>query len=160
MDVWIGLPALVVMLLGLAGTVLPFLPGLVIVWLAAVGSMIVNGWTGGAWVTATILTVLFVGAEVTQYALPARAGRASGAPRSSLATGAALGIIGFFVIPVIGFVIGGVAGVYLAERSRLDDPEAARRTTIAVLRSAGIAALVEVSAGILMIIVWLIHVLW
>lgn len=160
MDIWIGLPALVVMLLGLAGTVLPVLPGLLVVWLAAVGSIVMGAWTGGAWITVTLLTLLFAGAIVAQYALPARAGRTSGAPRSSLAAGAAGGVVGFFVIPVIGFVVGGVAGIYLAERSRLHDPDTAWVTTRAVLRSAGVAALIEVGAGILMIVIWLVHVIF
>lgn len=160
MDPVIAVPALLVMLIGLAGVAVPVLPGLSLVWLAAVGSMVLAGWSGGAWVVAAVVTTIFAGAQIAEYALPARAGRAAGAPRSSLLTGAALGVVGFFLIPVIGFVIGGVAGVYLAERSRLGEHDAAWRTTWSVLRSVGIAALLQLLAGILIIAVWAVHVIW
>lgn len=160
MDPVIAIPALLVMLVGLAGVAIPVLPGLSLVWLAAVGSMVIAGWSGGAWVIAAVVTTIFAGAQIAEYALPARAGRAAGAPRSSLLAGAALGILGFFLIPVVGFVVGGVGGVYLAERSRLGDHAAARRTTWAVLKSVGIAALLQLLAGILIIAVWAVHILW
>lgn len=160
MDPLIAVPALLVMLIGLAGVAVPVLPGLSLVWLAAIGSMILAGWSGGAWVTAAVVTTVFAGAQIAEYALPARAGRASGAPRSSLLTGAALGIVGFFLIPVVGFVVGGVGGVYLAERSRLGQHAAAWRTTWSVLKSVGFAALLQLLAGILIIAVWAVHILW
>lgn len=160
MDPVIAVPALFVMLVGLAGVAVPVLPGLSLVWIAAVGSMVIAGWSGGAWVTAAVVTTIFAGAQIAEYALPARAGRAAGAPRSSLLAGAALGILGFFLIPVIGFVVGGVGGVYLAERSRLGDHDAAWRTTWSVLKSVGIAALLQLLAGILIIAVWAVHILW
>lgn len=160
MDPVIALPALFVMLVGLAGIAVPVLPGLSLVWLAAVGSMALDGWSRGAWVTAAVVTTLFAAAQIAEYALPARAGRAAGAPRSSLVAGAALGVIGFFLIPVIGFVLGGVGGVYLAERSRLGEHDAAWRTTWTVLKSVGLAALLQLLAGVLIIAVWAVHVLW
>jgi uncharacterized protein len=35
-----------------------------------------------------------------------------------MVTGALLGIVGFFVVPVVGLVIGFVASIYVAEFSR------------------------------------------
>ena len=160
MDAAVAVPALAVMLIGLAGTVLPVLPGLVLVWLTAIGSMALDGWSGAAWVTATLVTAVFGAAQVAQYALPARAGRTSGAPRRSLVMGAVLGVVGFFVIPLIGFVIGGVGGLYLAERSRLGDHDAAWRTTRSVLRGVGIATLIQVVAAMAIVAIWLVHVIW
>ena len=49
--------------------------------------------------------------------------------------GALLGIVGFFVIPVVGLVIGFVVGVYLAEWYRLRDVARAWRATIGNRRS-------------------------
>lgn len=160
MDAAVAVPALAVMLVGVAGIVLPVLPGLALIWLAGIGSMVVAGWSAGAWVTAAVLTALAGGAQVAQYVLPARAGRTAGAPRSSLLAGAACGAVGFFVVPVVGFFLGGVAGVYLAERSRLGGHDAAWRTTWSVVRSIGIAVVIQLVAGVLMIAAWLAHVLW
>lgn len=160
MDPLVAVLALAVMLAGLAGVILPVLPGLSLIWLAGIASMFVSGWSVGAWVTGGVLTILLVTGETAQYVLPARAGRLSGAPRSSVAAGAALGIVGFFLIPVVGFVIGGIGGVYLAERSRLGSHPEAWATTRAVLRNVGIAVVLQLAAGIVMIAAWLVHVLW
>lgn len=160
MDAAVALPTVAVMLVGMAGIVLPLLPGLALIWLAGIGSMVVAGWTAGAWVTAAVLTLLLVGAEAAPYVLPARAGRTAGAARSSLVAGAAGGAVGFFVIPIIGLPLGGFLGVYLAERSRLGTHDAAWRTTWSVVRGVGVAILVQIVAGVLMMAAWAIHVLW
>ena len=109
---------LLVMLVGLVGVVVPVLPGLLLVWAAGVAW----AWIGGgaaAWAVAGVLTVLLVAGTVVKYALPARSATGTGAPRSTLVAGAAGALVGFFVIPVVGVVVGGVGAVYLAERSRL-----------------------------------------
>ena len=46
---------------------------------------------------------------------PMKRMRAADVGTKTLLAGAVLGIIGFFVIPVVGLVIGFVLGVYLAE---------------------------------------------
>ena len=48
--------------------------------------------------------------------------RSAGVPALSIMVGGVLGIIGFFLIPVIGLVIGFVGGVFLAELMRLATP--------------------------------------
>lgn len=159
MQGWIVLPTLVVMVLGLAGTVIPVLPGLAIIWVAGIASMALAGWTGGAWVVTVLMTLCLVGATAAKLALPVRAGRVAGAPRSSLLLAAAAGLVGFFVIPVVGFVIGGITGLYLAERARLSDGAAAWRTTRSVVYNVGVAALIELVAGVTMIAVWLVPAL-
>jgi uncharacterized protein YqgC (DUF456 family) len=68
-------------------------------------------------------------------------------------------VVGFFVIPVVGLVAGGVLGVYVAERARLGNHAAAWTSTRRVLVAAGIGALVEIGAGLLMMAVWLVGVL-
>jgi uncharacterized protein len=68
-------------------------------------------------------------------------------------------VVGFFVIPVVGLVVGGVAAVYLAELARLQDLGLAWRSTWAVLRGIGIGMLVELTAALLMVGVWTLAVL-
>jgi uncharacterized protein YqgC (DUF456 family) len=96
---------------------------------------------------------------VAKYALPGRRAHADGAPATTLMLGVTGMVVGFFVIPVVGLIAGGVLGVYVAERARLGDHAAAWASTRRVLVAAGIGALVEIGAGVLMIGVWLIGVL-
>ena len=64
-------------------------------------------------------------------------------------------MIGFFVIPIIGLIVGGVLGIYLAEFVRLREPGRAWDSTRAALVAIGIGMLIELTAGLLMFGVWL-----
>jgi uncharacterized protein YqgC (DUF456 family) len=68
-------------------------------------------------------------------------------------------VVGFFVVPVVGLPLGGALGIYLAERVRTGDGRAAARATRATLVGFGLAALVQLGAGLAMIGIWLVWVL-
>jgi uncharacterized protein YqgC (DUF456 family) len=148
---------LVAMVLGLIGTVVPLLPGLPLIWGAALAGFVTAGWDRAATITMVTLTLLLVSGVTAKYVLPARrAGQT--ASRRSLGWAAAGAVVGFFVVPVVGFAIGGVTGLYLAEQQRTGSSDAARANTIVALRRFGIGVLLEVAAGISMILVWLMAV--
>jgi uncharacterized protein len=139
---------------GLIGTVLTVLPGLLLVvagiavW--AVPRNDVVGWT----VLGAAVGIALLG-SVAKYLLPGRALKAAGVPGRSLLAGAVLGIIGFFVIPVIGLFLGFVLGVYLAELSRLREHARAWPSTMEALRAVGWSILIELAAGLLATAVWI-----
>ena len=143
--------------IGLVGVVVPILPGSalvaasVLVWALVVG-------TGEAWGWALVaLGTLAVG-TVVKYAVPHRRIRDAGVPRSTLVAGAVLGVIGFFVIPVVGLVIGFVGGVYAAESVRLG-PSAARPATWTALKAVGLSILIELTAALLAATAWTVGAL-
>lgn len=144
-----------VMLVGLVGVLLPVLPGLLLIWAASLGWVLLDGGGVARWLIFCVITALLLVGTVAKYVLPARQSSSSGAPRSTLAAGVLGAIAGFFLIPVIGVLAGGVAGVFLAERRRLNDGSAAWRSTRAVLVAVGIGMLIELVAAVLMIITWL-----
>ena len=73
--------------------------------------------------------------------------------------GALLGVVGFFVVPVIGFPIGGVLGIYVGEQLRTGDRRLAWHRTRATLVGFGFAALVQLGAGIVMVLSWVVWLL-
>lgn len=150
---------LVVMLVGLAGTVIPVLPGVLLIWAAGLGWAWHTGWDTGPVVVVVLLTVLMTVVTILKYALPARAVRTEGAPRETVWLAALGAVVGFFVIPVLGLVVGAVAAVYLAELQRLGDSAAAWRSTLAVLRGIGVGVLVELGGAVLMVLTWLVGIL-
>ena len=75
-----------------------------------------------------------------------------------MAAACLLGLIGFFVIPVVGLPLGAVAGVYLAERRRLGTHELAWRSTVTVVKAFGVGVLIEMGAGVAMIAAWVVWV--
>lgn len=63
-------------------------------------------------------------------------------------------VVGFFVIPIVGLPLGGLAGLYLAEFRRTADTATAWRTTRATLVGIGLATLVQFLVGVAMVVVW------
>jgi uncharacterized protein len=154
LEVLVGL----LMLIGVVGTVIPLLPGLLLVWGAGLLWVLADGGGVVRWSVLVVLTVLFVVGTVAKYVLPGRRAAAEGAPATTLLLGVVGMVVGFFVIPVVGLLAGGVAGVFLAERIRLGSTPAAWASTRRVLVAAGIGALVEIGAGLSMVAVWLVGV--
>lgn len=146
--------AVVLMLIGLVGVVVPVMPGLVIVWVVSVGTTLWAGTDAAGWALALVLTLLFASGTAATVVLPTRQGRRGGAPATSLAAAAAGAVIGFFVIPVAGFLLGAAGGFLLAEQHRIGDWAAALSSLGRVLRAYGTGVLVELVLGVLMIATW------
>jgi len=150
----ISLLVALVIALGIVGILVPVLPGVLIVLAAiVVWGLVVEGTT--AWLAVTAAGVCLVASQVLKYLIPGRNLRGAGVPRTSLAIGAALGIVGFFVIPVVGLVIGFVVGVYAAERRRLKDKTLARAATVGAIRAVGLSILIELAGALLAAGIWL-----
>lgn len=143
---------------GLAGIIVPVLPGAFLV-LGAVGvwAFLEGGVT--AWTVFTIGALLIAVSQVLKYTVPGRRLRDSGVPRSTLFTGGVLGVVGFFVIPVVGLVIGFVLGVYVAEWRRLATSDAAWVSTRVALRAVGLSILIELAGALLAALCWIVAVL-
>jgi len=144
--------AALIMLIGLAGVVVPFLPGLALVW-GGVLLWAVLRHDALAWTTLAVATALFAAGTIAKYLLPGRRLREAGVPGSSLLLGGALGVVGFFVVPVVGVVLGFVLGVYLAERVRAGGA-AAWPATRRALAAVGWSMAIELTAGLLIIATW------
>jgi uncharacterized protein len=149
-EVMVGLAVLV----GLVGVVVPVLPGALLVWAAVAVWALLTGSALG-WGVLAVATASVGAAQVVKYVIPDRRLRAAGVPRRSIVLGGLLGIVGFFVIPVVGLVIGFVGGVYLAERRRLGGHAAARRSTVLAARAAGLAVMVELAGALVAALAWL-----
>jgi uncharacterized protein YqgC (DUF456 family) len=143
---------------GIAGVVLPVVPGALLVWAAiTVWALAVGSATAFAALAAA--TVLLGGAQVVKLLVPGRRLLIAGVPRRSIVAGTALACVGFFVIPVVGFFVGFPLGVYLAERHRLGRHAPARDSTVQALRAIGLSIAIELSATVLAAGVWLLAVL-
>ncbi|CAN5870255.1 hypothetical protein BH20ACT6_BH20ACT6_18620 [soil metagenome] len=154
MQVWVSVLTGLLIVIGLVGVVVPVLPGLLLVWAAVAVWVVVEADTP-AYILLGAATAMAVAAGVLKYVIPGRRLRRAGVPERTLMYGALAAVVGFFVIPVIGVVVGFVAGVYVAERQRLADRAAARASTGHALRAAGLSILVELTAALLIAAGWL-----
>jgi uncharacterized protein len=150
--------ALVVMLVGLIGVVVPVLPGLLLVWVAGAGTMLYLGTDAAGWGVAGLLTLLFlIGSGATIW-LPARQGRRGGVPMRSLLAALVGAVVGFFVLPVIGFLVGAFVGLLLGEKQRHGGWDPAFASVRNVLRAYGIGIVIELVVGVTMIGIWIVAV--
>jgi len=138
---------------GLVGVLVPILPGSVLVMAAILVWAVVESSTTG-WVVFAVAALLLAVGGIVKYAVPGRRLQAAGVPNRTLLAGAALGVVGFFVIPVVGLFAGFVLGVYAAELQRVGRA-LAWRTTRSALEAVGISVLIELAAGLLAALTWL-----
>jgi uncharacterized protein len=138
---------------GIVGIVVPLLPGTLLVLVAiAVWAVFENN--VAAWVTLGVVVVLLGVSTLIKYLWPMRRMRAADVRTLSLVAGAVLGIIGFFVIPVLGLVIGFVLGVYLAELANRHDQRLAWTSTKHAVKGVALSMGVELAGALLATVAW------
>jgi uncharacterized protein YqgC (DUF456 family) len=143
------------MAIGLIGTVVPIVPGLALLWASALGYGLAEGFGADGSVLFTAITIVALLGEVAGLVLPHRAAGGAGASRTSMLLGAAVGVAGFFIVPVVGLPLGGALGIYLGEHLRTRDAGTAWRATVATLKGFGLAAIAQFACGITMVLLWL-----
>jgi hypothetical protein len=146
-----------VIAIGLIGIVVPLLPGILLVYAAIlVWALVEHNVT--SWVTLAVVTVLIGVTTLTKYMWPMKRMRAADVGTLTLLAGAVLGIVGFFVIPVVGLVIGFVLGVYLAELANRHDQRIAWVSTKHALKGVALSVGVELAGALLATIAWVFGV--
>lgn len=145
--------AAVLVAVGLVGILVPILPGSVLV----VAGVLVWAWAEGgatAWTVFAASTLLVAAGAVVKYVVPGRRLQVAGIPASTQWVGVLLGVVGFFVVPVIGLFLGFVLGVYLAELVRVGTREA-WPSTVHSLKAVGLSIVIELLAALGATVVWL-----
>ena len=116
---WIVCAALIVA--GLAGTVLPVLPGTVLVWAGIVLGAWIDDFQRVGTTTLVVVTVLAALAWVLDYVAGLLGARKAGASRQAL-LGAAIGTVAGLFMGVVGVLfmplVGAALGEYLAQKDQ------------------------------------------
>ena len=141
---------------GLVGVLVPVLPGSLLVAAAIVVWATERG-GATAWAVLVVALGLLLAGVVVKYLVPGRRLRRAGVPSRTLLAGGALGVVGFFVVPVIGLPLGFVLGIYLVELKRLGH-EHAWPATAHALKAVGLGIAIELTFGILAAATWAVGV--
>mgnify|MGYP001827499732 FL=1 len=144
----------IVMVLGLAGTVLPILPGLWLIWAAAIGYGLVVDFGVVGWVAMALITALAGGATAAGLLLPQRQATDIGLRWWSQAIAAGCAVIGLFAIPIVGAPLGFIVGVVASVVVETRDLRAAVPAAWRIVRSMAIASGIQLAAGTGMIVIW------
>lgn len=143
---------------GLAGILVPLLPGTLLIW-AAIAVWAYVEHTTASWVVLGVATVVLGAGVLVKYLWPARRMRAADVSGRTLTAGAVLGVVGFFVIPVAGLLVGFVAGVYLAELVQRRDRRRAWASTVHAVKGVVLSVGIELAAALLAAVAWIVGVL-
>lgn len=140
--------------IGVLGVIVPVLPGSLLIALAVlVWALIVQ--TTAGWIVLAIVLVLLGSGEVVKYLTAGKRMVDSGVPRTSLIVAGIAGIVGFFVLPLLGLAVGFVAGLTVAEYVRKDgDWTQAWAGTKVALTAVGIIMLIEIGTALLSATTW------
>ncbi len=118
-SIWLWLLCAALILVGLAGTVLPALPGTALVLAGILLGAWIDDFTRVGWLTLTLVTVLAVLAWALDYVAGLMGARKVGASRQAL-IGAALGTVVGLFMGLVGVLfmplVGAAVGEYLARR--------------------------------------------
>jgi uncharacterized protein YqgC (DUF456 family) len=145
---------------GLVGIAVPILPGALLV-LGAIAVWAIVEHTTVAWVTLGIAVVAIGASTVIKYTWPVKRMRQADVSTRSLVVGGVLGVIGFFVVPVLGLVIGFVLGVFLTEFGQRRDANRAWVSTVHALKGVALSVGIELAGALLATIAWALAVsLW
>ena len=148
--------AIVMMAVGLL--VIPILPGLVIIWVSALGYGIAVGFGVLGWVMFALITVLMLAGSILDNLLMGAQAHKEGAPWWVVLIALASAIIGSFVIPIpiVGGILAALLVLFLIEMIRLKNARKALASMRGMLVGCGWAAVFRVIIGSVMIGLWLI----
>jgi uncharacterized protein len=147
-----------VLVLGVIGTIVPLLPGLPLMW----GAIFVWAITSDAavrWPVFAAVTVIAAVGIVAATVLPVRRTAVDRRWRGTSAAMVVGTVVGFFVIPVIGALIGGPVAIFVVELVRRRDVGQARRSAAGAMKAVGIGVAAQLTAAVLVAGLWFVAVL-
>ncbi len=142
---------------GSVGIIIPVLPGSILIavsllaWALAVGQPI--GWLVFAVGLVFLLAGMLSGAVLTGRTMKKRQ-----IPGRSVVAGLLLGAIGFFVVPVLGLLIGFALGLFLSELARQRRFRPAVSSRLAALKATGLGILAEFGFAVIAGSTWIVGV--
>jgi uncharacterized protein YqgC (DUF456 family) len=159
MDLVIKGITLAAMLVGLL--VIPILPGLVIIWAAALGYGIASGFSTLGWIIFAVLTILMLGGNLIDNVLMSTHAHKEGAAWWVILIAIVVAIVGNFVIPIpiIGGILAALLTMFGIEWLRRKDWRKALRSMKGMLVGCGWAFVIRLIIGLFMIGLWLVWAL-
>lgn len=158
-DELVGSLLLLVMLVGVVGVIVPVLPGLALINAAVLGWAVYERSAVG-WVTLATCLSLWGAAFLLQYLVPGKRLVAAGVPTWVIGLAGVAGVVGFFVVPVLGLPLFFVGAVYLLQTLRARHLGRSVGSTWQALLAVGISQLIELTGAMLCVVTYLVGFWW
>ena len=146
-------------LVGVAGTIIPVLPGSFLIGLSLLAWALWGGAGITGWVVFGIGIVFVLAGMAASAVLTGRKLKQHSIPGRSVVAGVVLGVVGMFIIPVVGLFVGFAAGLLLSELHRTRVLSSAVASSWAALKATGLGMLAEFGLACLAASTWVIG-LW
>lgn len=143
---------------GVAGTIIPVLPGSILVAASLLAWALWGGAGATGWVVFGIGLILLVAGMASSAILTGRKLKQHGIPNRSVLVGIALAVVGMFAIPVVGLFVGFAVGLLLSELLRTRAFRTAVTSSLAALKATGMGILAEFGLACLAASTWAIGV--
>ena len=146
--------ASLIILVGLIGTVLPILPGTVLILIGAFLYALVEGFQAVGWPTLLVLgvlTLLATTADLWASSVGAKMGGASG---WSVVFGLLGGLVGLVIFSLPGAILGALAAVLLTEILRQDDWRQALKAGTGWIVGWLLSTILQVAIGVIMVAIF------
>jgi len=143
------------MLVGLIGTVLPIIPGTILIFVGALLYALVDGFQAVGWPTLIVLGVLTAVATTADLWVSSIGAKIGGASGWSVIIGLLAGLAGFVIFNLVGAIIGAILGVLLTEIVRLGDLRKALKAGSGWLVGWVLSAVVQLGVGLIMLAIFI-----
>lgn len=142
----------IVMIIGLVGTILPLVPGMGLIFVGVLVYGFVNGWAAYSWWYVGLVGLLGTICMGLDYLGSAVGAKKFGASKAGFLGAIIGGIIGMLVFSIIGLILGSLLGVILAELYQKKTIEQSLTAATGVLIGSVVgAALQFVLAGVVVV---------
>ena len=145
-------------LVGVAGTIIPVLPGSVLIGVSLLAWAIWGGAGTAGWVVFAVAMVFVAAGMAAGAVLTGRKLKQHAIPSRSIVVALVSGVAGMFIIPVVGLFVGFAAGLLAGELVRTRNLPAAARSSWAALKATGLGMLAEFGLACLAASTWVIGV--
>ena len=145
--------------MGVIGTVYPVLPGSMLV----LGTLLAWAWILGSTASWTMGIIAMAFAAIGWSASALLTGRnlkKQQIPNQTILVAVVCGVVGMFLIPVVGLFVGFGVGLLGMEFARRKDFNQALRASGSALKATGIGILVEFGMAAIASSIWVIGVIW
>ena len=147
------------MVVGIIGTVVPVIPGTVLIFLGALIYAVAEGFQIIGWPTLVVLGVLTAVATTADIWASSVGAKIGGASAWSVLLGLIGGLVGLVLFSLPGAVIGAVSGVLLTEILRVRDWRKALRAGGGWLVGWLLSAVVQLGSALVMVVIFIWQVM-
>ncbi len=144
----------ILMIVGLIGLVVPVFPGLVVMWLAALGYGVIQGFSTLGWIVFALITILMLVGTVIDNILMGAGAKQSGASWTGILLALLGGVLGTLLFPPIGGLVAAPLVVLLYEYLRQRDWKKAWEALRGLALGWGLSFVARFAIGLGMMGLW------